>query len=94
MENSHEFHEIAEKYIMQNELGMQILEDSITELGYDESRPVTLYEGKILDGRARYLVCKKLGVEPSIDVFEGSEEEASAVVRVLNGYGKEKKFGF
>jgi N6-adenosine-specific RNA methylase IME4 len=41
-----------------------LLCESIREHGFDEARPIILYEGKILDGRHRYEICLDLGVEP------------------------------
>jgi hypothetical protein len=41
-----------------------LLCESIREYGFDEARPIILYDGKILDGRHRYEACMDLGVEP------------------------------
>jgi len=44
--------------------------------GFDRSQPIFLYEGKILDGRHRYLAAVKAGVDPIFSEFQGSREEA------------------
>ncbi|MFW6456697.1 MAG: hypothetical protein ACOC0A_00220 [Planctomycetota bacterium] len=44
--------------------------------GYDERQPIILFEGKILDGWNRYLICKQLGIEPKLEQFEGTRSDA------------------
>lgn len=39
--------------------------------GYDASEPITLFEGKILDGRHRHYCAIQAGVVPTFQVFEG-----------------------
>lgn len=53
------------------------LRDDIDENGQRE--PLTLYEGKILDGQHRYRACQELGLEPKTTDYEG-DAPASAVV--------------
>lgn len=42
--------------------------------------PITLYGGKIVDGRNRYRACANLGIAPRFDTFDGSDEDALAFV--------------
>lgn len=49
-----------------------------------QRQPITIYNGMILDGRHRYAVCLKLGIEPKTETFTGTEDEAKALVLSLN----------
>jgi hypothetical protein len=49
-----------------NELAAHIKENGLRE-------PITLYAGKILDGRHRYAACEMAGVEPKFVEFEGDD---------------------
>jgi ParB-like chromosome segregation protein Spo0J len=42
--------------------------------------PITIFEGKILDGRNRYRACLKAGIEVKTEPFEGTEADARAFV--------------
>ena len=44
--------------------------------GFDESQPIVLYEGKVLDGMNRCEICDELGVEPATREFFGTPMEA------------------
>ena len=41
--------------------------------------PIWLYDGKVLDGRHRYLACQELGVEPAFREYEGSDPRGFVV---------------
>ena len=49
---------------------------SMKEDGFDERETILIYDGKILDGRHRYLAAIKSGVDPIFEEFRGSREEA------------------
>ena len=44
--------------------------------GFDRNHAILIYEGKILDGRHRYLAAIKAGVDPIFTEFQGTREEA------------------
>src|SRR5262249_18836723 len=45
--------------------------------------PITMYEGKILDGRNRYRACRAAGVTPRYVEFEGKDPAAFVVSQNL-----------
>ena len=64
---TYEFHPIASIFPMLEERDLDALSDDIKAKGLTE--PITLYEGKILDGRNRYLACDLAKVELRSDQF-------------------------
>ena len=78
-----EFHEIADGYPMTTDEEFIALVDSIEEVGQLEN--IILYDGKILDGRNRYLACSQLGIQPKIEVFNGTYDEAITLSNARNG---------
>lgn len=44
--------------------------------GFDRKHAILIYEGKILDGRHRYLAAVKAGVDPIFTDFQGTRKEA------------------
>jgi hypothetical protein len=50
--------------------------NDIQKNGYDIKFPIYLYEGDIIDGWQRYLICQKLGIIPVYETFEGTKLEA------------------
>jgi hypothetical protein len=63
------FHPLAELFPMFPENELKELADDIKQNGL--RAPITLYEDKILDGRNRYLACKKARVEPKFRQHTG-----------------------
>jgi len=77
-----EAHEIATLFPRMSSVDREHLRESIAREGQLEE--VLLFEGKILDGRHRYEVCRELGVEPRCREFEGTPEEAFFYSVALN----------
>lgn len=53
--------------------------------------PIVIYEGKILDGRNRYRVCKVLEIEPKLEQYVG--DDALAYVLSLNLFRRQLTIG-
>lgn len=53
----------------------RLLED-IRNNGFDQSQPITIFEGEILDGWNRWKACDILNIRPAIKNFEGDSAEA------------------
>lgn len=80
-----EFHDYAQLFPLIVGDEYQALLDDIDTNGQRE--PIVLYEGKILDGRNRYRVCKDLLIEPIREEFTG--EDALGYVLSLNLYRRQ-----
>jgi DNA modification methylase len=46
--------------------------------------PITLFQGRVLDGRNRLRACLQAGVKPRFEIFDGDEDDALAYVLSLN----------
>ena len=66
-------HEIAQKLPAMSPAEFNALIDDIRAHGQRE--PIKLYEGKILDGRNRYLACLRVGVEPRVEQWQPVADE-------------------
>jgi len=62
----------------------QRLRQDIEANGYDESQPVMLYQGDILDGWNRQKACDELGVAARYQHFVGDDAEAIAYMMRTN----------
>ena len=78
----YEIHPIAALFPPAKEEELERLADDIQAYGLHE--PITLFEGKILDGRARAKACQMRGVPIDIHHFTGSEVRAIAYARSKN----------
>jgi ParB-like chromosome segregation protein Spo0J len=77
MTKKREFHDLANIFPMLAEDEANALAHDILEHGLRE--PITLLEGKILDGRNRYLACLDAGVEPRFVPYKGDNPAAYVV---------------
>lgn len=62
----------------------QRLKQDIEQNGYDESQPIMLYQGDILDGWNRQKACDETGIAARYDHFKGTDEEAIAFMMRTN----------
>jgi len=77
----YEFHELCRIFPRCTDEELQLLVSDIRENGLQT--PITLYEGKILDGRNRYLACQMLHKEPEYVEFDGDAPLPFVVSRNL-----------
>jgi hypothetical protein len=77
----YEFHELCCIFPRCTDEELQLLVSDIRENGL--LTPITLYEGKILDGRNRYLACQMLNTEPDYVEFDGKDPLPFVVSRNL-----------
>lgn len=64
-----EFHEYADLFPLMTGHAFESLKQSIGEMGLRTA--ITVYHGKILDGRNRWRACQELGVTPNFETFDG-----------------------
>lgn len=62
----------------------KMLKQDIETKGYDNSMPITLFQGKIIDGWHRYKACEELQIKPVFVDFKGSESEAIEFIMRTN----------
>ena len=73
------FHSIADIFPMMSDDELDRLAEDIRAHGLRE--PIWLHsDGRIIDGRNRYLACQRLGREPATRTFEGEDAELLAFV--------------
>ena len=66
-----EYHPLANLFPLLGETEIQTLSDDIRNNGLNV--PITMYEGKILDGRNRYVACILAEVAPTFIDYEGHD---------------------
>ena len=77
-----EFHEISGIFPLLEKRELQALADDIKHHGLHSL--IKLFEGKILDGRSRYLACLMAKVEPEFMTVSGTPKDAVNLVWNLN----------
>jgi hypothetical protein len=71
----YESHPFADLLPMMSRVEFDDLKKHIQANGQQE--PITIYQGKILDGRNRYAACLALGVEPAVEEREFADDQAA-----------------
>lgn len=69
----YEPHEYANLFPMMADEELSALVDDMRKNGFDETAPIVLYHGKILDGRNRYKAAQLAGVKAVFDTFDGED---------------------
>jgi hypothetical protein len=79
-----QFHKFSEEYPLMpaHELGR--LEQAMRDRGYDKRFPIVRYQGKILDGRNRWLAAQAAKVKPPVVDFKGDDDAAQQFVITAN----------
>jgi ParB-like chromosome segregation protein Spo0J len=72
-----EFHSLANLFPSLEDKELEELAADIRKHGLRE--PIVTFEGKILDGRNRYLACERAGVEPRFEEYEGTDPIAYVI---------------
>ena len=72
-------HPLAEIIPAMSEPEYQALLADIKALGLRD--PITLFEGKVLDGRHRYRACEEVGIEPKFEEYKGGDPAAFVLSR-------------
>ena len=76
--HEYEFHPVAAIFPLISEPDLQALADDLKANGLRE--PIWLHEDRIVDGRNRYLACKRVGVEPRFRNWDGQGSLATFVL--------------
>lgn len=69
------FHPIANEYPLMSEAQLKELIEAIRENG--QRKPVVMLDGKVLDGRNRWLACEALGREQLTEAYLGPTDDKS-----------------
>lgn len=78
-----EFHPVADIFPMMSDREFLDLVESIRTDGLDV--PIWLHrDGRIIDGRNRYMACREVGIEPATQTYEGDDSSLVPFVLRLN----------
>lgn len=73
-------HRLSTEYPIAGSPEWETLSESMKARGFDEAKPITVFEGKVLDGWHRYSVARKLRIPCAYFPFVGTEKEAEDFV--------------
>lgn len=73
-----EFHEVADIFPLMEGVDFNEFRDDIRKHGLKE--PIWLHNGKIIDGRNRYMACQSLGIAPGFREWNGVGDLTAFVV--------------
>ena len=79
-----EYHEYANLFPMMSAGEFDSLLSDMARNGYDETAPIVLCDGKILDGRNRYKAADELGIIPVYSEYTGDDPLGYVVRHNLN----------
>jgi len=77
-----EFHKYAKLFPQADDQTLQDMANSISRHGLQEE--IITYEGRILDGRSRYLSCLTAGVEPVFEEYDGDDALQYVITKNLH----------
>ncbi len=82
VENELEFHPYSDLFPLMEGEELNKLVGDIRQHGLLE--PITLYAGKILDGRNRYRACQRLKIQPATKDYDGDTPVAFVIAKNLH----------
>mgnify|MGYP005993433797 CR=1 FL=1 len=68
----YEFHRFSEFIPLMTGIDFEAFKASIKLRG--QLHPIILYDGKILDGRLRYVACRELGITPKFEQSKSKDD--------------------
>jgi ParB-like chromosome segregation protein Spo0J len=76
------FHPLANIFPMLDEASQRAMTRDIQER--QQLEPITLFQDKILDGRARYRACREIGRKPKFETYEGNNPLGLVISRNIH----------
>ena len=89
----YELHELAGLFPAMRDEEFDALKASIKQDGFDLAEPITLWQGKVIDGRHRLKACRELGVEPAVYALADDADPEAYVLRKNGGARRHLRAG-